>query len=177
MINTKEDLRQTLLEDSKKYQSQIQFNKCFHVLKSSPISDQSKIWSYIKEMRYNEYFLNVKSKNKILEMWRKMRLVISNYRLRKLSYQTGFQIASNTIDKGLTIWHMGPIIINGRTKIGKNATIHPMVVIGYKDRNERAAIIGDNVTIAQNAVVINDFPDNVVIGGIPAKILKYKKNN
>ncbi|POY74045.1 hypothetical protein BMF94_2857 [Rhodotorula taiwanensis] len=33
--------------------------------------------------------------------------------------------------------------------------------------------IGNNCTIAANAVVKGDFPDNVVIGGIPARILKH----
>lgn len=36
--------------------------------------------------------------------------------------------------------------------------------------------IGDNVTIAPNAVVVKDVPDNTVVGGIPAKILKLKVN-
>ena len=34
-------------------------------------------------------------------------------------------------------------------------------------------MIGDNVTIAPNAVVINDVPSNCIVGGIPAKIIKY----
>ena len=32
--------------------------------------------------------------------------------------------------------------------------------------------IGDNVTIAAGAVVINDVPDNCTVAGIPAKIIK-----
>lgn len=32
--------------------------------------------------------------------------------------------------------------------------------------------IGDNVTVAANAVVNKSFPSNVVIGGVPAKLLK-----
>ena len=36
--------------------------------------------------------------------------------------------------------------------------------------------IGNNVTIAPNAVVVKDVPDNAVVGGIPAKILKIKKH-
>ena len=35
--------------------------------------------------------------------------------------------------------------------------------------------IGNNVTIAPNAVVVKDVPDNVVVGGVPAKILKIKE--
>ena len=35
--------------------------------------------------------------------------------------------------------------------------------------------IGNNVFVAPNAVVTKDVPDNVIVGGIPAKILKDKK--
>ena len=34
--------------------------------------------------------------------------------------------------------------------------------------------IGNNVTIAAGAVVTKDVPDNVVVAGVPAKIVKYK---
>lgn len=34
----------------------------------------------------------------------------------------------------------------------------------------------NNITIAPNAVVVKDIPDNAVVGGIPAKILKIKKH-
>jgi len=34
--------------------------------------------------------------------------------------------------------------------------------------------LGNNVIVAANAVVTKDFPDNAVVGGIPAKILSYK---
>lgn len=35
--------------------------------------------------------------------------------------------------------------------------------------------IGNNVTIAAGAVVTKYVPDNVVVAGVPAKIVKYKK--
>lgn len=35
--------------------------------------------------------------------------------------------------------------------------------------------LGDNVIVAANAVVTKSFPSDVVIGGIPAKIIKYLK--
>lgn len=191
MIRNKRELMETLNLDSKNYQG-LTRNKFIHTLRMTPISDQIMVWAYIKEMRHNEYHLNKNYKSTFLKIWRRINLIISNFKLRKLAYKTGLQIAPNTIDSGLTIWHMGPIIINGRARIGKNATIHPMVVIGYKNKDERAATIGDNVyicagvkiignitignnvTIAPNSVVTKDFPDNVIIGGIPAKIIKYK---
>ena len=35
--------------------------------------------------------------------------------------------------------------------------------------------IGNNVTIGANSTVIHDVPDNAVVVGSPAKIIKYKK--
>ena len=32
--------------------------------------------------------------------------------------------------------------------------------------------IGNNVTIGANAVVTKDIPDNAVVGGVPARVLK-----
>lgn len=34
--------------------------------------------------------------------------------------------------------------------------------------------IGNNVTVGANAVVTKDIPDNAVVGGVPAKIIKIK---
>lgn len=54
----------------------------------------------------------------------------------------------------------------GRVIIGKNVWIGNNVSI-LKD-----SIIGDNVIIATGAVVTKSFPSNIVIGGVPAKIIK-----
>lgn len=55
---------------------------------------------------------------------------------------------------------------NGPT-IGNNVNIGANVcIIGD-------IIVGDNVTIGAGAVVVKDVPDNVIIAGNPAKIIKY----
>ncbi|WP_008310301.1 serine O-acetyltransferase [Leptolyngbya sp. PCC 6406] len=65
----------------------------------------------------------------------------------------------------------------------------PQVTLGHKDRSGRPQIgnnvrvtagakvlgnihIGDNVTIGANAVVVKDVPENCVVVGIPARIIK-----
>ncbi|WP_423189654.1 sugar O-acetyltransferase [Alkalibacterium sp. f15] len=58
-----------------------------------------------------------------------------------------------------------PITIGDNCWIGTNATI-----VG-------GVTLGDNVVIAAGSVVTKSFSDNVVIGGVPAKIIKVIDNN
>ena len=51
-------------------------------------------------------------------------------------------------------------------KIGNN------VWVGTKVTFLDGSKVGDNCVIAAGAVVNGEFPNNVVVGGIPAKILK-----
>jgi len=54
----------------------------------------------------------------------------------------------------------------GKVIIGKNVWIGANVTI-LKDVN-----IGDNSIIGAGAVVTKDIPSNVIVGGVPAKIIK-----
>lgn len=60
--------------------------------------------------------------------------------------------------------------VNGiGVKIGKNCWIGAKVTI------LDGTVIGDNCVVAAGAVVRGVFPNNAVIGGVPAKILKMRK--
>ena len=56
--------------------------------------------------------------------------------------------------------HPGKIVIGNGVWIGSNATVVPGVTIG------------DNAIVAAGAVVTRDVPENMVVGGVPAKIIK-----
>jgi len=98
------------------------------------------------------------------------------------------------IGPGLLIPHSSGTVI-GASIIGKNVTIFQGVTLGaqeadmYFNSKTRPEIgnnviigagskilgkvkVGDNVVIGANSVVLEDVPANVVIAGIPAKIIK-----
>lgn len=59
--------------------------------------------------------------------------------------------------------------IKGRPIIGNNVSIFTGAVVVGKIK------VGDNVIIAANSVVRSDVPDNVLVAGSPAKIVKILK--
>ena len=63
-------------------------------------------------------------------------------------------------DKRRNLGEIGEVLIGNNVWIGNNVTIL------------KNTIIGDNTIIATGAVVSGNFPDNVIIGGVPAKIIK-----
>lgn len=54
----------------------------------------------------------------------------------------------------------------GKIKIGSN------VFIGINSILMPGVTVGDNVVIAAGSIITKDVPNNVVVGGIPAKIIK-----
>ena len=64
-----------------------------------------------------------------------------------------------------TIYTYGKVLIKKNAWIGMNATICPGVTIGK------------NSVVAAGAVVTKDVPDNAVVGGVPAKVIKMLNPN
>lgn len=147
------------------------------------------IWKYEILLRKCEYYNNLKGGflSKILRMFYR-------YKKFKLGLLCGFSIPLNTCGKGLSLAHVGPIIINSKAKIGDFCKIHVGVNIGADARNRDdfpiignhvyiapgakifgKVIIGDYVAIGANAVVNKSFPmSNVTIAGVPAKVINEK---
>jgi len=179
LLNSKKDLNYYLNAD------RIALNKANNnklTIKNLFATDY--IWKFQKILRHYEYFHN-KKKN----IFENIYLYIIKFRYNKLSLKLGFSIPINAIGPGLSIAHIGPIIINSSAKIGKNCRIHVGTNIGTEaGYADKAPILGDNIyigpgavlfgaikiasncAIGANAVVNKDFlNESKVIAGVPAK--------
>lgn len=95
------------------------------------------------------------------------------------------------IGKGTVLGYGGlGIVIHDRAVIGENVMVGSGVTIGGTSKIYEVPVIGDmtmiapgakilgpvsigkNCVIGANAVVLKDVPDNTIVGGIPAKVLK-----
>ncbi len=93
------------------------------------------------------------------------------------------------IGGGLFIQHGFSTIIAAE-RIGENCRIFQQVTIGYRGKEKPiledyasvtcgAKVLGGvtmhkNSIAAAGAVVLRDVPENAIVGGVPAKIIKYK---
>ena len=69
------------------------------------------------------------------------------------------KITVKVIISALTI--PAPIVLGRNVWVGSNSTILAGVTIG------------DNAVVAAGAVVTKDVPDNVIVGGVPAKVIRH----
>lgn len=97
-------------------------------------------------------------------------------------------IATEKIGKGLFIQHGFATIIAAKS-IGENCWVNQQVTIGFSNKtaapyirdnvtiNAGAKVIGgvrvgNNAVVGANAVVVKNVPDNCVVVGVPAQIIK-----
>lgn len=99
------------------------------------------IWKFERELRYCEYYKNCRK-----DIIGKFLYWFHKYKKHKIGVLCNFSIGENVCDKGLSIAHIGPIIINSHASIGENCRIHVGTNIGTSSgERERAPVIGANV--------------------------------
>jgi acetyltransferase-like isoleucine patch superfamily enzyme len=67
-----------------------------------------------------------------------------------------------------------PIRLQGIYK--RDVRIGNNVWIGYGACVLRGVTVGDNAVIGTNAVVTHDVPDNAIVGGVPARLIRMRDN-
>lgn len=180
MINNKKQLKKVLENEKEIYKLSF-----FSVLGGFLfISERGVIWRYQRNLRIWEYHTNCNHK---------FRSMLYRIRTVRLGLKTGFRIAPNCIDTGLRIMHIGSILINSNTRIGKNCTLHINTSFVATNGDSSAPIIGDNckfgvgccligpislknnVVVGAGAVVNKTFDeDHITIAGVPARIVSKK---
>jgi len=142
---------------------------------------------FLRRLRKIEFLYNTKRNN----LFSRLQLLFLETINHRLALKLSFTIPKNVFGAGLCFVHYGTIVVSPKAVIGENCRIHPSTSIGEYNgaptignnvyiapgaRLFGSISIGNNVAIGANAVVNNDVPDNVTVGGIPAKIIANKSS-
>ena len=187
MIRTRADLKFYLTEDAKR--NNVPKSKLGYYLRLVARTDHACIFRYIKCMRKCEYHFNNSQK-----LWHKVWYYYYRFVLSRLGMKYNMSIRLNACEYGLRIMHLsgGGGVRIGAIRVGKYCGFNSGVLIGTNGGEEARPIIGDhvafgpgakafgsitignNVFVAANSVVTKDIPDNCIVGGVPAKVIKEK---
>lgn len=191
MIQSRSDLKKYLREDYKRNfnSSKLSLLKIIQYKICKP--DSYIVYKYLKALRLYEFYKNMyDASTSLFKYYWVIPYLISYFRWSRKSRKYGIMIGPNMVGYGLRIVHINGGIIINCNKMGNYCGINSGVVIGNKKGKEDRPIIGDhviftphaccfgcisignNVVVAPNSVVIKDVPDNCIVSGVPAHIIK-----
>lgn len=142
-------------------------------------SEKAIIWSWQRRLRITEYYYNTH---------KRVRYNLSKTLLNYKSNKYGLHIGLNIFGRGLHIMHLGPILTNGKVRVGEDCSVHintalvahgvsgevpklgNHIVIGIGATVLGGVWIADGIAIGANALVNKSFyEENIAIAGVPAK--------
>ena len=141
------------------------------------------IMNFLVEMRKASYYRHQKGfLNKLL-------FAIHYAKYRKLGLKLGFTIGYDTLGYGVVIPHYGTIVVGHTNRIGNYAVLHTSTCISDNGKvigdglylSTGAKItskvkLGNNISIGANSLVNKDCEqDNVLLGGMPAKVIRQEE--
>lgn len=172
------DKSRNMVNCSRKYLLIEPFLSLFGVVRES-----FYVRKYLLVLRKLEYYINVRTHFGGGYLMR----IYYTIKWKRLSNKYGIYIHPNTVGKGLYIPHFNGGIQLNCISMGDFCSVSSGVVVGNKGSQDNRAIIGNNVgltigckvigkvvlgnnvIVAPNFVVIKDVPDNAIVSGIPAK--------
>ncbi len=175
-IKTRTQLREALTLECKRYP--LSARRILPYLLQ--ISEGAILRRHTVLLRKTEYYRNT---------GRRMLAAFFEARLMRLQNRYALHIPLNTCGKGLHIYHLFPVCMNGNVTIGEFCRIMPNVsVIGDDAKGNQAPTVGDHVTlgigctllggitvaegvtVGAGAVVTKSFPEpGITVAGVPAK--------
>jgi serine O-acetyltransferase len=125
---------------------------------------------------------------------RKICSAIYKVLFRCVQILTGIELPCEArIGRNFVIDHAGGIVVSGHASFGDNCRIRTGVVVGLSRAEDPCApqigdnvdvgagakllgriVIGNNVMVGANAVVLTDVPDDAIAVGVPARIKPRK---
>lgn len=161
MIQSKSDLRYYIQRDILMNQRHISFKSR---IKNLIVPDL--ILKFLLFLRKAEYYHNCFNSNRLLRAYGLILEFYYRYRLRHLGLRLGYTIPLNVFGAGLSLPHIGTIVVNGNSVVGENCRLHVGVNIGASGGDKRSPIIGRNVYIGPGAIIFGNISiaDNVTIG-------------
>ncbi len=120
------------------------------------------IWRFQRLLRELEYSINCRRSlpGRLYTFY----LTLKHIRLGR---RLGFHIPPNVFGPGLSIAHVGTLIVNGNVRVGENCRIHNCVHLATQCGSDDACpVIGDNVFIGPGVVVYGKIriADGIAIG-------------
>ncbi len=179
MITTKEQLKRCLALEKKLY-TDIGLKR--HLTQIIVSDSRLIIYRYLKALRKEEFHHNNRGVS------HSVLYLLHRRRRTRLGLKLGLDMWEGIFDEGLLIYHAGNIVVNGKSRIGKNCKLHGSNCIGNDGKSSECPVLGDNVrlgvgakiignvkiadniTVAAGAVVVHSFDEpGIMLAGIPAR--------